>query len=221
MCNWFYLPAYTPSLRKKNAVWNRWEGIVRNSTREKVSMKLPVIWLILFLDIIRPSDTKQINMSITTLSEHEAYSLACFMLQIYLHDISALFFLECCARWDEVETRRKGQRIKLWTRFWRKNFCWKDKLSVIELPRSYGLLGNLKGALCVSVVTYLFFMGIIGGNERAALFDRKYENQGLDIRSDHWETYGLMNWVEGLTVHGGWEDYSAQDVCMHSVIPEK
>lgn len=60
----------------------------------------------------------------------------------------------------------------------------------------------------------LLFTGITGRNERDVLFDRKYENQGLDIRCDRWEVYGLMNWLEGLTARRVRGDYYSISGCL-------
>lgn len=165
-------------------------------------------------------------MSITLLPEHEGYSLACLMLQICLswHFSSALPGTLGRGR-DKKETVREfkserdlGERSSLTRR--ELFFFFLERQTEPRWVRTCALLAPLEGALCNFDVTYLFFTGIRGWSERAALFDRKYENQGLDIGSGLWETYGLMNWVEGLNVHREWEDYSVQDVCMH-VIPEK
>lgn len=57
----FFFYAYTPRL-EKNVMWNKNEGIVRNSRSEKVQREVSC-HLISLLYIICPSDTKQIRIS--------------------------------------------------------------------------------------------------------------------------------------------------------------
>lgn len=210
-------------------MWNRCEGIVRNTTGEEVRREA-TCRLANFTPLAHLSLRHKANKY-----EHHLTSRTwrLFSGMFNASDLSFMTF-QLCSSWNAVLAgtrsgqKRNVQRIQIRTRFGRKKlfnekrtfFFFLERQTEPRWVRTCALLAPLEGALCNFDVTYLFFTGIRGWSERAALFDRKYENQGLDIGSGLWETYGLMNWVEGLNVHREWEDYSVQDVCMH-VIPEK